>query len=683
MKKLFLFSVILCFLITTNSLLAQSWQWATIEAGANAEGYALAKDNAGNVFLAGNHTGPASFGTSSFTVPSSGNFVLKYSPAGVLLWAFEFTSVSAAIVDIDTDNAGNVYLSCGLLGTGTIGTYTLVSNGNTDMLVMKISNSGTLLWAKSFGGPGTEHTSSIATDGSGNFVVCGTYNSTAINFSTLTLTNPNISTGFVVKFDANGNALWAKNILSPSNPQVTSVAVDANSNAYVTGNFSNQISAGTTTLSSAGTSDVFVARYSSAGNLIWMIRTGATGQEYGNGIKPDPFGNVYFTGRMAGSVCAIGSTTYATIGNSYDAYIAKLDSTGTFLWNYRIGSNGSEVGYSIAANTNAVFLASSAQTTVIVVGTQTFTFSGNIDGMLITQFNSSGGLVNTIAVDGGGDDQMDLCLDNCALYLGGDLSTPSVNFGNIVLTHTASESPFVARLQLAVGEPTISISGAFSICVGASATLQANGANSYVWSNGAASNSIVVSPSTNSVYVVTGSSPTLACASTTAQTIVVMPLPTLNIVSNPSIICTGASATLSASGANTYTWNNGATGTSQIITALATSSYSAIGTNTLTTCSASTSIQLTTKKCTDIEPLNIKPIGFSVYPNPSTNDINIYSTDECDLMLTNVLGEKIITLHINANETKLVDFSHYDSGIYYLNCLQTNEVRKIIIEDNR
>jgi hypothetical protein len=532
------------------------------------------------------------------------------------------------------------------------------------------------------------------------------------------------------------------------------VAVDANSNAYVTGSFSNQISASTITLNSAGATDVFVAKYSNTGTLKWMVRTGATGQEYANGIKPDPFGNVYFTGKIAGNLCAIGSTTYASIGGSWDTYIAKLDSTGIFLWNYRIGSTGTETGYNIATSANGVFLASAAQTTLINVGTQTFTFSGNIDGMLITQFNTSGGVVNSYSLNGGGDDMMDLCLDNCALYVGGDLLTPSVNFGTIVVTHTAPEVPFVARLQLAVGEPTISISGNFSICAGASATLQANGANSYVWSNGAASNSIVVSPATTSVYIVTGSSSNLACAASKAQTVAVSPSPTLTVMSTATSICSGASVTLSASGANTYSWSSGAQTNSLVVnpsntitfsvtgfiaacsdtklltvlvnqtpqlivsaastlicenaaTTLSVSGadtytwsngfnlpaflvapqgptlYTVIGTNTLGGCSATASIQLTVTKCSGITSSRSETTGFIVFPNPSSNCVNIFSDKENNLMLINVLGQNIMTLHIQANETIRLSLAAYGSGVYYLKSQTSNEVQKIIVESGR
>lgn len=741
-----------------QSFTAQTWQWATIEAGANGYSHSLAKDYAGNVFLAGYFLGSATIGANTYTSTSpnvgAGTFVLKYDASGNLLWNFVINSNNIQFADIDTDNSGDVYITFSFANSVVLGNYTLVSTGYQDMGVIKISNSGALIWAKSFGGTGIEFPFSIATDGSGNSVVCGYYQSPSITFSGTTLTgtvNSTVNNGYVAKFDPNGNVIWAKKIASSGLFPNLFVELDANSNAYVTGGFGNQITAGAVTLSSGGTLDFFVAKYSSTGALLWLIRSGAFGIELTRGIKADPLGNVYLSGSMNGTLCAIGSTTYAgTFGNS-DAFIAKLDSSGNFLWSNRIASSGTEMGYNLAPSANDVFLSCLAQTTLITVGAQTYTFSNNTDGLLIAQYNSTGSLLNVFPLDGGASS--DLSLDNCALYIGGTLKTPTVNFGNIALTHTTTSSPFLARLQLAVGEPTINISGTFSVCSGASATLQANGANSYIWSNGAASSSIVVSPTATAVYVVTGSSASLACAASKAQTVLVVPLPTVTamrssasicagnsvtlsaigalsyswntgaqtqvIVQTPSqptvysvtgfstlcsatssisvgvnalpvvsavtdnsVICKNSSVVVSALGADTYTWFNGATTSAISVSPLVATVYTVTGTNSLTSCSGTASIQLSVDECTSLEEIKSKTDQFSLFPNPSNGEINIHSDNENELLLINMLGEKIINLHINANETLHLNFSTYGAGVYYLQSIQSLKVHKIIIESN-
>lgn len=101
--------------------------------------------------------------------------------------------------------------------------------------------------------------------------------------------------------------------------------------------------------------------------------------------------------------------------------------------------------------------------------------------------------------------------------------------------------------------PVITISGANAICNGQSTTLTAAGATTFTWVTGSNSTSITVSPTTMTIYTVTGQNGT--CATTAAATVTVNPLPSVGATS--ATICAGATATLTAGGATTYTWMPG------------------------------------------------------------------------------------------------------------------------------
>ncbi|MCF8424082.1 MAG: gliding motility-associated C-terminal domain-containing protein [Bacteroidia bacterium] len=104
-----------------------------------------------------------------------------------------------------------------------------------------------------------------------------------------------------------------------------------------------------------------------------------------------------------------------------------------------------------------------------------------------------------------------------------------------------------------VSVPSISVTNA-SICSGSSATLTANGASNYTWTpNGQTTASIIENPSTSTIYTITGSNG--ICTNTTTATVSVTSTPTLVVAS--STICQGQTATFTASGANTFTWNPG------------------------------------------------------------------------------------------------------------------------------
>ncbi len=124
--------------------------------------------------------------------------------------------------------------------------------------------------------------------------------------------------------------------------------------------------------------------------------------------------------------------------------------------------------------------------------------------------------------------------------------------------------------------PTVSVINQ-TICPGGTATLSASGASVYAWSNGSSSASIVVSPSVNSVYTVTGS--VGACSDTKTVSVTVTPAPSISITSNPVAICGGGSTTLTASGASSYTWNTGSNAVSIVVSPSINTSYTVVGSN--------------------------------------------------------------------------------------------------------
>ncbi len=121
-----------------------------------------------------------------------------------------------------------------------------------------------------------------------------------------------------------------------------------------------------------------------------------------------------------------------------------------------------------------------------------------------------------------------------------------------------------------------------TICNGSSTTLTASGGVTYTWMPIAVTGSmIVVSPTGTMNYTVTGSS-AFGCTNTNVATVIVNPSPTVTAIGNPTSICggSGASVTLTANGANTYTWFPGSlTGSNVIVTPTSTTIYTVTGTN--------------------------------------------------------------------------------------------------------
>ncbi|MDG1428415.1 MAG: PKD domain-containing protein [Crocinitomicaceae bacterium] len=128
------------------------------------------------------------------------------------------------------------------------------------------------------------------------------------------------------------------------------------------------------------------------------------------------------------------------------------------------------------------------------------------------------------------------------------------------------------------GTPSVVASGAATICAGQSTTISGSGATSYTWDNGLGVGATqTVSPTVTTTYTVTGSN--TGCAGTDAVTITVTPGPTV-VATGSSSICAGQSASISATGAIAYSWDNGlGAGASQTVSPVVTTTYTVTGTS--------------------------------------------------------------------------------------------------------
>jgi hypothetical protein len=184
-----------------------------------------------------------------------------------------------------------------------------------------------------------------------------------------------------------------------------------------------------------------------------------------------------------------------------------------------------------------------------------------------------------------------ICSGNSTILTAGGATTYSWNTG--ATTNTISVSPTsltvytvngtslgctgTKTVQVSVNTtPTVSVSN-YTICSGGSITIPASGATTYSWNTGSTSSSITVSPTVLTVYTVTGYNGT--CSNTKTSTITIGTALSIVITpTNPSV-CAGSSATLTATGATSYTWNTGSNLTSIIVSPTIASTYSVLGTS--------------------------------------------------------------------------------------------------------
>ncbi len=219
---------------------------------------------------------------------------------------------------------------------------------------------------------------------------------------------------------------------------------------------------------------------------------------------------------------------------------------------------------------------------------------------------------------------------------------------------------------------TVSIAGSNTVCDGNAVSLTANGASTYTWNNGAVSNSIAPTPTVNTTYSVTGSSGT--CSNSAVISVTVNSTPTVSAVSNTSLICSGQTVSLTASGAVTYTWSTNATGANVSDSPTITTTYTVTGVGS-NGCSDTASVTLAVSPCTNIHGYS-SVSSVDVYPNPTTGKVTVAISSEAQVVIMNMIGEVLSTEKVSSGLNQ-IDLSAYANGIYFVNIIQNNSSKAI------
>jgi len=303
--------------------------WSRRVGGSGEEsGRAVVVDGAGNVIVVGHFQGTLDFGGGSLTAAGGATdqdlFVAKYSAAGTHLWSRRFGAASAFDYGnaVAVDASGNVIVTGAFYGAVSFGGGTLTSAGGYDLYVAALSSTGAHLWSKRFGGAGDDYAYGVAVDASGNVVVTGAYQGT-VNFGGGSLTSAGGSDVFVARYSPAGAHLWSRTSGAAGGDGGQGVTIDGSGNVVVTGSFQGSVDFGGGALTSIGGGDLFVATYAAAdGHHLWSRRFGGSGYQYGQGVAAGSAGAVVVTGYYQTSI-DFGDGALASAGLN-DAFVASL-----------------------------------------------------------------------------------------------------------------------------------------------------------------------------------------------------------------------------------------------------------------------------------------------------------------------------------------------------------------------
>ncbi|GAB3700414.1 hypothetical protein GCM10027592_27330 [Spirosoma flavus] len=585
---------------------------------------AIAVDNNGNVYTTGVYSAGTNFGN-GIVQTTGGNdiFVLKYDTNGNFIWVKTYggsgsgaTRTAEEGKAIQVNGAGTeIYVTgsfTGLAnGSGVIsfGTAQQFANPfqNNDIFVLKLDASGNTAWAGTIGNNGGESVTGLALspDASSVYLTGGFVGTVDFDISTGGVANTNNSAAnqvcFILKLNSSGVYQWAKAAATTTgfvSAPLGNALVATNTDVYAGGHFRNTMDFNPgpgAPLTSAGQSDIFIWKLDASGNFGWAKRIGgATGDDVG-GISLDPSGNIYLTGSFSGTVDfdpdPVTSTTLAAAGTSNDAYALKLSPIGTFVGVVKIGGSGFDYGNGIVpkSTTEAVVVGavtggvpitfSPTNTTTAAADRDAFYASYTFaDPPLPTLITGQPASASTVC--SGRAVSISVQAIGAALtyqwYRGnpGDTSTPlgGETSATLSLTNVQEEDEGTYFVRVTGNSGTVDSNG-FTLTVEAApavmlspngqltcsvleVTLSASGANSYTFTgpgmvNQANNVATVNQPGTYSVTA------TSVNGCTAVQTTIVQSdtaIPTITLGNNGTLTCSVTQVTLSASGANSYTF---------------------------------------------------------------------------------------------------------------------------------
>ena len=366
------------------------------------------------------------------------------------------------------DGNGNVYTTGNFSGTVDFDpgadTYNLTSAGDVDIFISKLDTNGNFVWVKKMGGTLADSGGDIVLDGNGNIYSIGGFYGT-VDFNPGAGINNLSSVGssdiYISKLDANGNYMWAKSVGGVAYDYYNKLVVDGAGNVYITGNFSGTAdfdpSTGFYNLTSAGSYDIFLAKFDNNGNLVWAKNLGGLLDDYGQGLAVDGSGNVYSTGGFWGTADFDPEAGVYNLSSEgyYDIYISKLDMNGEFVWAKSMGGTATDSSSNIKIDESGYVYSTGFYNNTVDfdpgAGVYNLTSNGNRD-IFISKVDNNGDFVWARTVGGSsGEGSADLELDaNGNVYIvGGFFDTADFDpgIGTLNLTSAGSGDIFISKLD--------------------------------------------------------------------------------------------------------------------------------------------------------------------------------------------------------------------------------------------
>ncbi|HVS92318.1 MAG TPA: gliding motility-associated C-terminal domain-containing protein [Mucilaginibacter sp.] len=275
-------------------------------------------------------------------------------------------------------------------------------------------------WVDDIGGPGANSIpAAVKVDKQNNIYVTGIFNGTvdfdpSAGVHNLT-SNANSFDTYLAKYTSAGALIWVVAFGGTGIDQVNNMTIDDNGNPTVIGQYdSSSITVGGTTLSNQGDKDGFIVKYNTNGSFMWARSIGGGGTDYGDRVAADHQGNEIATVQYQGTV-SVGGQNYSAGGGTFNGLLIKYDPNGNVLWVINwIDSGDSEGRYQNVDASNNIYVIGAFDSNVNFnpLGSASY-LNGNGGAIFLAKYSPSGQLVWVQPISGNGiNNNLNLCLDS-------------------------------------------------------------------------------------------------------------------------------------------------------------------------------------------------------------------------------------------------------------------------------
>lgn len=364
MKRIILF---LFGMYIANMMYAQSTQfdWVQKIGGFNSEIVSDVKvDVSGNSYISGTFKGTVDFDpgpntlyfvSMSFTT----TFLVKLDQNGSLVWAKHFNGNGVSSKALEFDKQGNIVMLGAFSGlvdfdpsdSTVFNMYALLGQ-NT--YVVKLNSAGELVNAFCTNGEGNTLPYAFELDANDNVIVSGSFNG-KVDFdpglNTYIVNSNSVLDNYVVKYSATGEFKWVIHNDSNHVKRGMDIATDNSRNVYVYGQFNGTVDfdpgVGITSISSMGSSDLFVSKFDSNGVFQWAKNYGGKQSDEATFIEYTTAGDLIISGRFKDTAFNVPNMSNRLVSNTgndrKDIFFAKLNILGDMFWAKKISSDYMEI----------------------------------------------------------------------------------------------------------------------------------------------------------------------------------------------------------------------------------------------------------------------------------------------------------------------------------------------------